>query len=204
MKRNAYVKCDSSLRGTLKLGSGERFVFVSGGNILFILFPFLQWFLPISCWRDDDLAEDITKRSSHKRSFIDDVVILGVVLVLVRIPLNYSIRFPFQLPAGIWTVLLTLIAVEIIRYVTRKMRIPRNKKIYRVLFYPKGHGFNQGIRGLILYVVLLFFAFACFPYAVNHIILTLLVVLCGTGGLYMGLVGSMDLRECEVRFVSEE
>lgn len=99
MNRNAYIKVDGYLRGIITLGSGERFVFVSGGNILFILFPFLQWIFPISCWRDDDLAEEIDQNSGNKRSLWETLAIgISGGALAKLIPTDDNIRLPIHLP----------------------------------------------------------------------------------------------------------
>ncbi len=60
MRQPAYIKGNKNFLGTITLESGERFNFVSGQRFLYLIFPFLQWVMPVYCWKEsDDVNQDI-------------------------------------------------------------------------------------------------------------------------------------------------
>lgn len=205
MKRNAYVRVDGQLRGIITLTSGERFVFNGGRNILFILFPFLCWFLPISCWRDDDLAEDINQHLGSKRSLGKTMMIglFGALLAKV-IPLNDSIRIPFQIPIIIWVVLVILVVIGVIKFITRRMSAPKDLKVYQVRIYPQKYGIIQGIKSFVLYLILMSFVAMCFSTLIGYLFPAILLFAMASVSVYIFLFGLMNVHDCRVEFIKNK
>ena len=54
MKQKAYVEGNKYFLGKITLESGEKYNFISGQRFLFLVFPFLQWFMPIYCLKATD------------------------------------------------------------------------------------------------------------------------------------------------------
>lgn len=202
MNRTAYVKVDGHLRGIITLGSGERFVFVSGGNILFILFPFLQWIFPISCWRDDDLAEEIDQNSGNNRTLWETLAIgiFGGALAKL-IPTDDNIRLLIHLPVFVWAILMAICVVGVIKFITR---VSRRRKIYRVRIHPQKYGIIQGLRGLAVYLIFMFLVMICFSTLIKYLFPAMLLCLLAYLAEYIFLFGLMDVHDCQVEFIEKK
>lgn len=202
MNRTAYVKVDGHLRGIITLGSGERFVFVSGGNILFILFPFLQWIFPISCWRDDDLAEEIDQNSGNSRTLWETLAIgISGGALAKLIPTDDNIRLLVHLPVFVWAILMAICVVGVIKFITR---VPRSGKIYQVRIHPQKYGIIQGLRGLAVYLIFMFLVMICFSTLIKYLFPAMLLCLLAYLAEYIFLFGLMDVHDCQVEFIEKE
>ena len=130
MKRQADVRCDSKLHGQIKLQSGEIFLFFGGENLLFILFPILQWFMPIYCWRPDSIGEYISKPLITKRM---QVMLVSIVAILP--PLG-AFWLPFKVPFIMMFICIVILTILLTRILSGWAKVPSKGEIYKVRIYP--------------------------------------------------------------------
>ncbi|MFK5705608.1 hypothetical protein ACI3E1_04085 [Ligilactobacillus sp. LYQ139] len=173
MKRQADVRCDSKLHGQIKLQSGEIFLFFGGENLLFILFPILQWFMPIYCWRPDSIGEYISKPLITKRMQVMLVSIVALTFLLTRVLSGWA-----KVPS---------------KGEVYKVRIyPPVRRILRVagwLFFYIGSAifgvliFLKNMSNSAMYILLGIVLFVCFPIALSQLLL--------------------DPHDCKIKFVGK-
>ena len=145
MRQKAYVKGNKSFLGTITLESGERFNFVSGQRFLYLMFPFLQWLMPVYCWKKSD---DVNQDSNINWPLVLLLVCLGP---LTR---NWGAGFPspFYIPPVLSLVTAFIVGIVFIKYMTHKFRVPRNVALYKIQIH-------LGITGVVILLLDLLFLF---------------------------------------------
>ena len=197
MKRNAYVKIDGNLRGLITLGSGEKFVFLGGERLLFILFPFLQWIMPIYCWKSGaDVVNVETWEKYH-------APIGTAILLAVLFPITGNAYLPVKIPAFILILMLIILSIIVVKFVMKGSRVPSNCKLYKIRLYPRKQGLRNAFLGLVLYVLLGGGSLMLIPYAENDIVQMLLIALVEPSVVYCLLFAFTNLGNCVVRFINE-
>lgn len=196
MKQRAYIKGNKNFLGTITLESGERFNFVSGQRFLYLMFPFLQWVMPVYCWKEsDDVNQDIDFNKPL------------VIFLICMIPLNRNrgVGFPlsFYIPPVLSIGAALIIGIVFLEYLERKFRVPQNVTLYKVQIYPR-----KWWELLILLANILISA----PEFVA--LWAMLAMPCDFWGPYMLLVytpvlasmnnvTALSLRKCSVEFLEE-
>ena len=197
MKRQAEVRCDSKLRGQIKLQSGEIFLFFGGENLLFILFPILQWFMPIYCWRPDSIGEYISKPLITKRM---QVMLVSIVAILP--PLG-ALWLPFKVPFIVMVICIAALTFLMTRILSGWAKVPSKGEVYKVRIYPPLRRILRVTVLSILYVCFAWVAVWCFPETSNELMITLLWTV-----LFVSLTGcvsqlTLDPHDCKIKFVGK-
>lgn len=129
MKQKAYVEGNKYFLGKITLESGERYNFISGQRFLFLVFPFLQWFMPIYCWKTTD---DVNQKSDISWP-------LYVWLVLAIIGYLWSRNgnaVIFHIPPVISIAFNIVFGILFVKYGSHKYTVPQGVTLYRVRLYP--------------------------------------------------------------------
>lgn len=198
MKRKADVRCDSKLHGQIKLQSGEIFLFFGGENLLFILFPILQWFMPIYCWRPDSIGEYISKPLITKRM---QVMLVSMVAILPPLGVFW---LPFKVPFIMMVICIVALTFLLTRVLSGWVKVPSKGEVYKIRIYPPvkrilrvaGWLFfyiGSAIFGVLIflkdmsnsamYILLGIVLFVCFPIALSQLLL--------------------DPHDCKIKFVGK-
>lgn len=197
MKRQAEVRCDSKLHGQIKLQSGEIFLFFGGENLLFILFPILQWFMPIYCWRPDSIGEYISKPLITKRM---QVMLVSMVAILPPFGVFW---LPFKVPFIMMVICIAALTFLLTRILSGWAKVPSKGEVYKVRIYPPVRRILRVTVLLILYVCFAWVAVWCFPETSNELTITLLWIV-----LFVSLTGcisqlTLDPHDCKIKFVGK-
>lgn len=198
MKRQAEVRCDSKLHGQIKLQSGEIFLFFGGENLLFILFPILQWFMPIYCWRPDSIGEYISKPLITKRM---QVMLVSMVAILPPLGVFW---LSFKVPFIMMVICIVALTFLLTRVLSGWVKVPSKGEVYKIRIYPPvkrilrvaGWLFfyiGSAIFGVLIflkdmsnsamYILLGIVLFVCFPIALSQLLL--------------------DPHDCKIKFVGK-
>ncbi|WP_283582146.1 hypothetical protein [Ligilactobacillus hohenheimensis] len=197
MKRQAEVRCDSKLHGQIKLQSGEIFLFFGGENLLFILFPILQWIMPIYCWKS---GADVVNVETWEKYYAP---IGTAILLAVLFPITGNAYLPVKITAFILILMLIILSIIVVKFVMKGSRVPSNCKLYKIRLYPRKQGLRNAFLGLVLYVLLGGGSLMLIPYAENDIVPMLLIALVEPSVVYCLLFAFTNFGNCVVRFINE-
>lgn len=197
MKRKADVRCDSRLHGQIKLQSGEIFLFFGGENLLFILFPILQWFMPIFCWRPDSIGEYISKPLITKRM---QVMLVSIVAILP--PLG-ALWLPFKIPFIMMFICIVILTILLTRILSGWAKVPSKGEVYKVRIYPPVRRILRIAGFLFFYIGSAWVGIWLFPESSNDLtftILTLVLLVCCPIGMSQVM---LDPHDCKIKFVGK-
>ena len=195
MKQKAYIKGNKSFLGTITLESGERFNFIGGQRFLYLMFPFLQWVMPVYCWKESD---DVNQDSNIEWPLVFILVCLGP---LTR---NWGAGFPssFYIPPVLSLVTAFIVGIVFIKYMTHKFRIPENVTLYKIQIH-------LGIMGIVILLLDLIFLLMeigavwltfTMPYDFSGpyilVIITSLI-------FCLNNMAALNLRKCSVEFLEK-
>lgn len=197
MKRQADVRCDSRLHGQIKLQSGEIFLFFGGENLLFTLFPILQWLMPIYCWRPDSIGEYISKPLITKRM---QVMLVSIVAILP--PLG-ALWLPFKIPFIMMFICIVILTILLTRILSGWVKVPSKGEVYKVRIYPPVRRILRIVGFLFFYIGSAWVGIWLFPESSNDLtftILTLVLLVCCPIGMSQVM---LDPHDCKIKFVGK-
>ena len=195
VKQKAYIKGNKNFLGTITLESGEQFNFVSGQRFLYLMFPFLQWVMPVYCWKkSDDANQDI--------NFNIPLAIL--IVCLIPLTRNWGVGFPipFHIPLVLSFGISITVGIMFVEYLERKFKVPRNVTLYKIRIHP-------GIVGI---CVLLVNVVASLPEVVaiwatltmpRDLLGPYMLLVCMPFYSCMGNILALGLRKCSVEFLGK-
>lgn len=198
MKRQAEVRCDSKLHGQIKLQSGEIFLFFGGENLLFILFPILQWFMPIYCWRPDSIGEYISKPLITKRMQVM-LVSIGAILP----PLG-AFWLPFKVPFIMMFICIVALTFLLTRILSGWAKVPSKGEVYKIRIYPPIKRILRVTGWLFFYIGSAIFGMLIFlkdmSNSAMYILLGIVLFVCFPITLSQLL---LDPHDCKIKFVGK-
>lgn len=195
LKQKAYVEGNDSFLGTITLETGERYNFISGQRFLFQVFPFLQWFMPIYCWK---AADDVNHESDIKWP-VKVLLAFAVILYLWSWQNN---TITFYIPPIITITFSVILGIIFVKYKTHKYVVPQGVTLYKIRLYP-GKSAIRVVLGLCLLTLA--------ELAMGWLVIAKPSVLIGHCGLLMvtpmffwlSNTATLNLRDCQVKFLGE-
>ena len=196
MKQKAYVEGNKYFLGKITLESGERYNFISGQRFLFLVFPFLQWFMPIYCWKAID---DTNQNSTIKWPL--NVLLIFTCWTYLKEQGNTSLSF--RIPPMLSIVTITLFGILFMKYLSHKYQVPRGVTLYKVRFYP-GKETLSALPAFMIVVLLEGVALAFTIAMPSNLAGPYLLVIATVAFLYVSHFTVMSLKHCQVEFLGEE
>lgn len=195
MRQKAYIKGNKSFLGTITLESGERFNFIGGQRFLYLMFPFLQWVMPVYCWKESD---DVNQNSNISWP--------SVVLLICLIPLtrNWGVGFPlpFYIPPILSFSIAIIIGIIFIKYMSHKFMVPQNTTLYKVQIHPGKRGAFVLLVTILVSLpeIIAIWAILTMP---SDFIGPYMLFVCIPLFSYAGNLSALSLRECSVEFLEK-
>lgn len=195
MRQKAYIRGNKYFLGTITLDSGERFNFTGGQRFLYLMLPFLQWVMPIYCWKEYD---DINQGSN--------IIWPLAVLFTCTLPLieNWGAGYPvsFYIPPILSIGIAIILGIVFVKYMSHKFRIPQNVTLYKIRIHPG----TTGVLILLIDVVVAFTEIVALwitisaPFDFNG---PYLLLICTPLFSYMNNMAALSLRKCSVEFLEK-
>ena len=196
LKQKAYVEGNKYFLGKITLESGEKYNFISGQRFLFLVFPFLQWFMPIYCWKATD---DVNQKSDISWP-------LYVWLVLAIIGYLWSRNgnaIIFHIPPVISIAFNVVLGILFVKYGSHKYTVPQGATLYRVRLYP-GKGVLRILLGILLWIGIVVEGIWLTIKMPNNLVGPYFLLQVVPMLFWIDSTFTLYLKHCQVEFLGEE
>ncbi|MFK5676406.1 hypothetical protein [Ligilactobacillus sp. LYQ60] len=196
MKQKAYVEGNKYFLGKITLESGERYNFISSQRFLFLVFPFLQWFMPIYCWKT---ADDVNQNSTIKWPL--NVLVIFTCWAYLKGQGDTSLSF--RIPPILSITAITLFGILFMKYLSHKYQVPRGVTLYKVRLYPS----KEALSALPAFMIAVLLEVAALAFTItmpSDLAGPYLLVTATMAFFYVSHFTVMRLQHCQVEFLDNE